>query len=206
MQFCLNDSLNRHAWTWFIFVKSKTRKTRKFFSKIFKSEFSILAIGQNRKLGNKKTRNNISEISKFSVCYFFIFFSYFFLLFFINVFSGSFFTFVTSVLHFINIVRLSLIDEIWFHVFMFWSIKYIHNREYKCQNKKTAKLWILSIFLTKEGLNKYIKFLCEMKQWSKLRRCCVKKVFLGISQNLPENTCVGVSFLIKLQLSDLKPC
>ena len=32
------------------------------FSEIFKSKFSILAIGQNRKLRNKKTWNNISEI------------------------------------------------------------------------------------------------------------------------------------------------
>ena len=54
----------------------KSRKTRKFFSEISKSEFSILAIGQNRKLGNKKTRNNISEISEisevseFSICHF----------------------------------------------------------------------------------------------------------------------------------------
>ena len=30
----------------------KSRKTRNFFSEIFKSEFSILAVGQNRKLGN----------------------------------------------------------------------------------------------------------------------------------------------------------
>ena len=61
-------------------ARSKTRKTWKFFSEIFKSEFSILAIGQNWKLGNKKTRNNISEISKISevseflICHFFIFF------------------------------------------------------------------------------------------------------------------------------------
>ena len=51
-------------------------ETRKFFSEIFKSEFLILAIGQNRKLGNKKTRNNISEISEvseFSISPFFIF-------------------------------------------------------------------------------------------------------------------------------------
>ena len=79
-------------------ARSKTRKTRKFFSEIFKSEFSILAIGQNRKLGNKKTRNNISEISEisevseFSICHFFIFFLiFFFVLFFTNVFSGSLF-------------------------------------------------------------------------------------------------------------------
>ena len=63
----------------------KSRKTWKFFSKIFKSKFSILAIGQNRNLGNKKTRNNISEIfetsevSEFSICHFFIFFLIFFL-------------------------------------------------------------------------------------------------------------------------------
>ena len=70
---------------------------------------------------------------------------------------------------------------------MFWSIKYIHNREYKMywQNEKIAKLWVLSIFLTKEGLNKYIKHLCEMKLRDKLRTCSVKKVFLEISQNLP---------------------
>ena len=43
-----------------------------------------------------------------------------------------------------------------------------------------------------------------MKLWDKLRRCSVKKVFLEISQILPENICVGVSFLIKLQATDLK--
>ena len=60
---------------------------------------------------------------------------------------------------------------------MFWSIKYIHNREYKMywQNEKIAKLWVLSIFLTKEGLSKYIKLLCEMKLWNKLRTFSVKK-------------------------------
>ena len=63
-------------------ARSKTRKTWKFFSEIFKSEFSILAIGQNRKLGYKKIQNNISKISvvsKFSVCHFFIFEKNFFL-------------------------------------------------------------------------------------------------------------------------------
>ena len=47
-------------------ARSKTRKTRKFFSEICKSEFSILAIGQNRKPENEKTQNNISEISEVS--------------------------------------------------------------------------------------------------------------------------------------------
>ena len=32
----------------------------------------------------------------------------------------------------------------------------------------------------------------------------VKKVFLKILQNLQENTCIGVSFLIKLQASSLQ--
>ena len=43
-----------------------------------------------------------------------------------------------------------------------------------------------------------------MKLWDKLRTSSVKKVFLEVSQNLLENTCVGVSFLIKFQASDLK--
>ena len=33
------------------------------------------------------------------------------------------------------------------------------------------------------------------------QRCSIKKVFLKISQNLQENTCARVSFLIKLQAS-----
>ena len=34
--------------------------------------------------------------------------------------------------------------------------------------------------------------------------CPVEKVFLEISQNLQENTCARVSFLIKLQASSLQ--
>ena len=57
----------------------KARKSRKNFFKIFKFGFSILVVEQNRKLGHKKTRNNFSEISEisniseFSICHFFIF-------------------------------------------------------------------------------------------------------------------------------------
>ena len=49
----------------------------------------------------------------------------------------------------------------------------------KCQNCE-----FLSLFLTKEGSNKYIKLLCKMKLSDKLekeefvRKCSVKKVFL----------------------------
>ena len=71
---------------------------------------------------------------------------------------------------------------------------------------KDSKIVSFVHFSKKEGLKKYIKLLCEMKLWDKLRRGSVKKVFLEISQNLPENTCVGVSFLIRLQASDLKLC
>ena len=37
-----------------------------------------------------------------------------------------------------------------------------------------------------------------------VQRCSVKNVFLGISQNSQENTCVRISFLIKLQVSGLQ--
>ena len=36
------------------------------------------------------------------------------------------------------------------------------------------------------------------------QRCSVRKVFLEISQNSQEDTCATVSFLIKLQASDLQ--
>ena len=54
----------------------ESRKSRKFFSKNFKSEFSILAVGQNRKLGNKKTWDNFSEISEISDFFDLLFFHF----------------------------------------------------------------------------------------------------------------------------------
>ena len=82
--FCKQNKIYEMCLLFFFFqgqilARSKTRRTRKLFSEIFKSEFSILAMGQNRKLGNKKTRNTISEISEISevseflICHFFIF-------------------------------------------------------------------------------------------------------------------------------------
>ena len=44
----------------------ETSEMSEIFSEIFKSEFSVLAVEQNRKLRNKKTRNNISKISEVS--------------------------------------------------------------------------------------------------------------------------------------------
>ena len=37
-----------------------------------------------------------------------------------------------------------------------------------------------------------------------VQRCSVKKLFLEISQNSQENTCAGVSCLMKLQVLDLQ--
>ena len=42
------------------------------------------------------------------------------------------------------------------------------------------------------------------RSWAVAQRCSVKKMFLEIKQNSQENTCVRVSFLIKLQTSALK--
>ena len=44
--------------------------------------------------------------------------------------------------------------------------------------------------------------LYHMNNRSSHRRCSVSKVVLEISQNLQENTCVGASFLIKLQAEE----
>ena len=75
---------------------------------------------------------------------------------------------------------------------LIFSIKCIHNIEYKMylQNEKMPKLWVLSIFLTKEGSNKQNFF--EKWNWDKLEKedvvgkCSVKKVFLKSSQNSQE--------------------
>ena len=54
-------------------ARLKTMEILEFFLEIFKSQFSILAVGQNQKVRNKKTQNNISEVSEFSICHLFIF-------------------------------------------------------------------------------------------------------------------------------------
>ena len=101
-----------------------------FFSEIFKPEFSILTIGQNRKLGNKKTRNNISkisEVSEFSICHFLFSFLFFFF-FYRCFFQDLYFTFVTSstLYKYSSFISLTKYD----FMCLFWSIKYIHNRQY----------------------------------------------------------------------------
>ena len=77
--YTINHNKNRRSHTARLKTgkSRKSRKSGKLFSEIFKSEFSILALGQNRKLGNKKTRRSFSEISDssdfsdFSICHFF---------------------------------------------------------------------------------------------------------------------------------------
>ena len=49
-----------------------------------------------------------------------------------------------------------------------------------------------------------LEFLFEKFYRSSHRRCSIKQVFLKVLQNSQENTCVGVSFLIKLQFSGLQ--
>ena len=55
-----------------------------------------------------------------------------------------------------------------------------------------------------EGLMAFY-FQCFVKfEKAVARRCSVKKLFLGISQNSQENTCARVPFLIKLMASGLQ--
>ena len=59
---------------------------------------------------------------------------------------------------------------------------------------KNVKMLVVSILKTKFGLMRN-----TFKSEAVVRRWCVKKVFLEISQKSQENTCLRVSFLIKLQ-------
>ena len=79
---------------------------------------------------------------------------------------------------------------------MFWSIVKMYS-QYRVENvfakgKRCQNCEFLSLFLTKEGSNKYIKLLCKMKLWDKLEKeefvgkCSVKKVFLKTLQNSQE--------------------
>ena len=59
----------------------------------------------------------------------------------------------------------------------------------------------LSFFLWLDGINSRFKSCLDNKlkeAEAVTQRCSVKKVFLEISQNSQENTCIRVSFLIKL--------
>ena len=87
----------------------KSRKSRTFFSEIFKSEFSILAVGQNRKFGIIFPRfPRFPTFPSFPFATFSIS-SLIFFSFFINVFSKSLFYICnySSTLCFIDTVRLS---------------------------------------------------------------------------------------------------
>ena len=115
------------------------------------SEISeILAIGQNRKLGNKKTRNNISEISEvseFSICHF---------SFFKNFFS-HFSTVSNSVLSIYVMFCFQSLFEV-----LFLSTKiYVKNITFPCRNKiyllwdvpSLMRSWGMLIWNSMKGFN-----------------------------------------------------
>ena len=149
------------AWlkTW---KPRKSRKSRKFFSEIFKSEFLILAVGQNWKVWNTKTRNNFFEVFKISdFCEFwFATFSFSFL-FFLSVFISCFSDYVSnysSTLYFIDAGRLShsrnMISCVYVLIYKMHS-QYIEYKMY-LQNEKIAKLRVFVDFSNKRKFEKNV--------------------------------------------------
>ena len=65
------------------------------------------------------------------------------------------------------------------------------------QNSGNALIQIFAVFLHNKKIGSPIQSILSNIVSAVARRCSVKKMFLKISQNLQENTCVGVSFLIK---------
>ena len=95
---------------------------------------------------------------------------------------------------------------------IFSSIKCIHNIKYKMylQNGKMAKLWVFVNFPNKRRFEQIYKSSLqnETMRWITKRRSrrevfCTKGIFKNFTK-FKENTSVGVFFLIKLQLLDLK--
>ena len=87
---------------------------------------------------------------------------------------------------------------------MFWSLKYFHNTEYKMylQNEKIAKLWVFVNFSNKRRFEQILyktslqnETVRQITKRSNRREVLYKKDDLKNSQNSPENTCVGISFL-----------
>ena len=169
----------------------------------------ILEISEIRKLGITFPRfSRFPTFPSFRFATFsfsFLFFSPFF----VNVFSNSliYICNYSSTHYFINTVSLRCVLR--------FDLKYkwIHNIEIIkciCKIKRWQNCEFLSIFLTKEGSNKYINLLCKMKLWDKLQKeevvekYYLKKVFVKTSQNSQENTIVGVSFLVQM-VAGLRP-
>ena len=61
-------------------------------------------------------------------------------------------------------------------------------------------------FLYVFNLHMRFHFMISSSAEAVVRKCSVKKLFLKISQNSHENTCVRVSFLIKLQAETWRRC
>ena len=62
-----------------------------------------------------------------------------------------------------------------------------------------------SVAYKKAFNSRYLRVLTVCSSEAVVLRCSVKKVFLKMSQISQKNTCVGVSFLIKLFASSLTP-
>ena len=119
----------------------KNRKSRKSW-KIFKSEFSILAVGQNQKLGITFPRFlRFPTFRSFR----FVTFSFSFLIF--SPFCKSSLIF----LHERNMISCVYV--------LVYSIKCIHNIEYKMylQNEKMPKLWVFVAFSNKRRFEQIYK-------------------------------------------------
>ena len=82
--------------------------------------------------------------------------------------------------------------DIYFHLYI-WNVNsYFYGSTRLLLNE-------IYLHLMRIGKNLPRKFQTILKTEAVVRRCSVKKMFLEISQNSQENTCVRVSFLIKLQ-------
>ena len=120
-----------------------------FFSEIFKSEFLVLAIGQNQKLGDKKTRNNISkifEVSEFSICHF---------SFFKRLFFFQFSTVGNSVLSiYVVFCFQSLLKCFFLHEKYMFKILPCHNKIYLLWDVSSLmRTWGISISNLMKGFN-----------------------------------------------------
>ena len=74
---------------------------------------------------------------------------------------------------------------------MWFSLNYLFPKHKRISWNKSMRVFILQNLVTVFSMVKLSEAVVQ--------RCSVKKVFLEISQNSQENTCVRVSFLIKLK-------
>ena len=102
---------------------------------------------------------------------------------------------------FVTLYRIFLFLKVYF---LIWQSYY--KLSYEFYKKQFGKMWPKSFkTLVKDKTPVKLQarhFISKTK--SSHRRCSLKKVFLKYSQKSQENTCVGVSFFIKLQTRSLQ--